>query len=161
MANQSSSASLRARHGVRITGAAASTLALLLGAALSLAPSHARAAKPEKPAKPAKGDKPAGDAPAGEKLTIEEIMEKTHKGKESMVARVGSAKPDPKEVTTLLGYYQQMAADKPGKGDEASWKKKTGAVIEALEGIKAGKPKSAEAFKTAINCKACHSVHKG
>lgn len=97
---------------------------------------------------------------ADEKLTIETIMEKGHKGKEAPVQTISAGKADEKLIKQFLTYYEFMATQKPPLGDEAAWKKKTGAVVEALKGLEAKKPGAADAFKAAVNCKACHTDHK-
>lgn len=97
---------------------------------------------------------------ADEKMTIESIMEKSHKGKEAPVQAISAGKADEKLIKQFLTYYEFMSTQKPPVGDEAAWKKKTGAVIEALKALEGHKPGAAEAFKTAVNCKACHTDHK-
>lgn len=97
---------------------------------------------------------------ADEKMSIESIMEKGHKGKESPVQTIAAGKADEKLIKQFLTYYEFMGTQKPPLGDEAAWKKKTGAVVEALKALEAKKPGAADAFKAATNCKACHSEHK-
>ncbi len=54
----------------------------------------------------------------------------------------------------LAKYAAWLAAYKPPKGDAVSWKKKTGAIVEAIKG------NDQAALKKAANCKACHNIHK-
>ena len=54
-----------------------------------------------------------------------------------------------------------MATQKPAKGDEASWKTKTAALVSAAKDLVEKKAGAADALKKASDCKACHSVHKG
>lgn len=56
---------------------------------------------------------------------------------------------------------KELALNKPSKGDLSSWTEKTTALQAASESLVAGKPGALDGFKTAVNCKACHSVHKG
>jgi hypothetical protein len=51
--------------------------------------------------------------------------------------------------------YEALAASKPPKGAEDSWKEKTTALLEAA---KAG---DVDKLKMASNCAACHKAHKG
>ena len=55
----------------------------------------------------------------------------------------------------LAKYAAWLAAYKPPKGDDASWKEKTGAIVKAI------KTDNQAALKKATNCKACHNIHKG
>ena len=77
---------------------------------------------------------------------IEEVMKKGFK------AKLHNDLAANKEV--LAKYARWLAAYKPEKGDAASWKAKTGAIVAAIKaGDQAGLNKAA-------NCKACHNVHK-
>jgi hypothetical protein len=88
---------------------------------------------------------------------ISDAMKKYHKGETSTVKKIGEGEGSSSDISSLLSAYQAMAAAKPQKGTPLSWEQKTGAVIEALKGMPATKGK----FKMAVNCKACHDVHKG
>jgi hypothetical protein len=57
--------------------------------------------------------------------------------------------------------YLAMEKLEPPKGELDSWKSKTAAVSDALIGVLAEKEGGREALKEALNCKACHSKHKG
>ena len=88
-------------------------------------------------------------AEAAEKITHEQIEEVMKKG---FKAKLHNDLAANKEV--LAKYAQWLAAYKPEKGDAASWKAKTGAIVAAIKaGDQAGLNKAA-------NCKACHNVHK-
>ncbi|HYG78416.1 MAG TPA: hypothetical protein VEK08_25670 [Planctomycetota bacterium] len=96
---------------------------------------------------------------ADEKLSLESIMEK-HKGKEAPVQTIIAGKADEKLLKEYLAYYEFMATQKPPVGDTAAFKKKCDTLVEATKGLIAKKPEALEAFKNAINCKACHTDHK-
>jgi hypothetical protein len=102
----------------------------------------------------------AEDVTKKEPKDIHDVMEWTHKGKESMAAKVRDGKGTPDEINTLLRFYKFMATQKPPQGDEAGWKTKTAALVAAAEKLKKGDAGAAEAYKTAVNCKACHDAHK-
>ena len=88
-------------------------------------------------------------ADAAEKITHEQIEEVMKKG---FKAKLHNDLAANKEV--LAKYAQWLAAYKPEKGDAASLKAKTGAIVAAIKaGDQAGLNKAA-------NCKACHNVHK-
>ena len=102
----------------------------------------------------------AGSSLADEKLSIEQIMKDGHKGKEAPVQTIAAGKADEALIKKFLTYYEFMNSQKPPQGDEAAWKKKTAAVIDALKGIQEKKPGAVDAFKEATNCKACHTDFK-
>jgi len=88
---------------------------------------------------------------------FEEIMKKGFKGTKENPALLkkvlgGSATAD--EKAKLAEYIKKMATLKPEKGDAASWKEKSEALVKAIE------KDDLKALKEASNCKACHKVHK-
>ena len=92
--------------------------------------------------------------------TMKEAMA-LHKGDNSLLNKVVSGKGSEEDQKKLLAAYEWMATQKPAKGDEASWKTKTSALITAAKDLVEKKAGAADALKAASNCKACHSVHKG
>jgi hypothetical protein len=102
----------------------------------------------------------AEDVTKKEPKDIHDVMEWAHKGRESMATRARDGKGSKDEVDTLLRFYKFMATQKPPQGDDASWKEKTAALVAAAEKLKKGDADAAEAYKKALNCKACHDVHK-
>ncbi|MEX2213871.1 MAG: hypothetical protein WD768_07075 [Phycisphaeraceae bacterium] len=120
----------------------------------------------EEPKEAPKEVKPVATTPdkPGE-LTIKAIMEKAHKGDpkkddDTILKRALAKKSNPAELKELLGYYQSLAAMKPKKGDEKSWKDKSTALVAAGELVVKGDDKGIAALKAASDCKACHTVHK-
>ena len=85
------------------------------------------------------------------KMTIKEVM-KLHKEGLHKKFQDGSATKE--EAAKLLAAYEEMAKNKPPKGDEGSWKSLNDALIAAT---KAG---DKNAFKKAVDCKGCHGPHK-
>ncbi len=49
---------------------------------------------------------------------------------------------------------------KASKSDAASWKEKTSKLLTAAQSLEKGEADAANKYKEALNCKACHSVHK-
>jgi hypothetical protein len=92
------------------------------------------------------------------KYTIKQVMKMAHKDglKDKVVKGNGSAE----DAKQLLALYQALAANKPKKGDAESWKEKTGVIVVAAKGVVAGKDGSLAALGKAVNCGACHKVHK-
>jgi hypothetical protein len=95
-----------------------------------------------------------------EELTIKAIMEKAHKGDDTILTRALAKKSNPDELKQLLAYYQAMEKLKPKKGDEAVWKTKAAALTAAADLLVKGDDKGIAALKAASDCKACHSVYK-
>jgi hypothetical protein len=93
--------------------------------------------------------------------SIKEAMAATHKGDDSLVKKIQSGKGSDEDHKKILEIYEFLATQKPSKGDEASWKAKTAALVAASKDLVDKKAGAAEAFKKASDCKACHSVHKG
>ena len=84
----------------------------------------------------------AHKAPRGEKKLNEKIVEGT------------AADADIKKA---LDLYKAMADTKPPKGEPAAFKEKVGKLIAATEEVVAKKAEGVEHYKTAVDCKACHS----
>src|SRR4030095_10850772 len=90
------------------------------------------------------------------KYTIKEVMDAAHK-KGKLRDKVTSGMASDEEKKQLVEYYEALAANKPPKGDDASWKEKTAELLAAAKEAAAG---NLDKLK-AINCGACHSAHKG
>lgn len=88
-------------------------------------------------------------------------MEDGFKGKESLSARIVKGQGNDADFKKMAMLTRELALNKPDKGDLASWTEKTQALRAAAESLVAGKPGAVDGFKSAVNCKACHSVHKG
>ncbi len=97
---------------------------------------------------------------AADKPGIEDVMHKAFKGKQSLVVRVADGKASADEAKSLLEYVKALDAANAPKGDQAAWKKKTGAIVKAAEGVVAGNKEANEQLRAATNCKACHDDHK-
>ena len=94
------------------------------------------------------------------KFSIDEIMDKAHKGKPSLWKKVVDGKASPEEKKELLGLYEDLAKNKPEKGSQEDWKKRTGNMIKAAKDVVAAKDGATKALGKAVNCKACHELHK-
>jgi hypothetical protein len=97
-------------------------------------------------------------------LEIEAVMEKAHKppqkGQPSLFKTVSDGKGSQEQKEELLKLYSNLGKNKPPKGDEADWKKRTDTLVGAAKGVVADKSGSLAALKKAANCKACHDAHK-
>jgi len=94
---------------------------------------------------------------------IEEVMKTYHKapkGVDPVCKKAVDGKATPEELKKLVAAYKTLAAAKPPKGDDASWKEKTSKLLATAEALEKGEAGAAAKYKDAVNCKACHSVHK-
>jgi hypothetical protein len=97
------------------------------------------------------------------KYDIEEIMQKAHKapkGKLSLYMQVAKGIADEARKKQLLEYYQELAKNKPPKGDQSDWDKRTAALISAAKDAVAGKPNAGKALQSAAKCMDCHKAHR-
>ena len=108
--------------------------------------------KPEDQPEPPKPEPPK-PGPAG-KYTIKEIMTKSFKADDNLKDLIIEGMATDEQKAQFVDYVENLAQFKPRKGDAASWKEKTDALIAAAKGT------DMAALKKAANCKACHSVHK-
>jgi hypothetical protein len=94
---------------------------------------------------------------------IKEVMKTYHKapkGVDPVCKKASDGKASSAEIKNLLVAYKTLATAKPPKGDESSWKEKTTALVAATEAMQKGTADGVARYKEAVNCKACHSVHK-
>jgi hypothetical protein len=92
--------------------------------------------------------------------SIEQVMEEGFEGKASLNAKVMKGQGTDADHKLLAELVLQLTLNKPPQGDLASWVEKTTALNNAAIALAAGKPGALDAYKAAVNCKACHSVHK-
>ena len=92
--------------------------------------------------------------------TIEQVMEAGFKGKESLCAKVSKGEGSAADLTSMVEFTYQLTLNTPSKGDLKSWAEKTTALHAAAKSLAANQPGALDAWKAAVNCKACHSVHK-
>lgn len=103
-------------------------------------------------------------------MTISEIMKKGHAGQKSSIAQLKAAVKGEKwddavkSATELKVMGEALPLLKPGKGDDASWKKLGAKYKEntAAAATAAAKKDAAGVTKAlgGINCKECHDAHK-
>jgi hypothetical protein len=92
------------------------------------------------------------------KVEIKEVMKIAMKG--GLWKKVSEGKATDDEKAQLVLLYNALHAAMPPKGDAASWKAKTEALLNAANDAKAGKAGALEALAKAANCMACHSAHR-
>ncbi|MGD9722969.1 MAG: hypothetical protein AB7O59_21350 [Pirellulales bacterium] len=92
------------------------------------------------------------------KYTIKQVMTMAHK--EGLLKKVTSGQGSPADAEKLLELYQALAENKPPKGELASWKEKTDALVAAAQAVVDGKEGAGPKLQKAANCAACHKEHK-
>jgi len=99
---------------------------------------------------------------AGEaKYTIKEVMAKAHKGgMNSLLAKATAGKATKEQVKELVDLYESLGANKPPKGDEEAWKKKTDELLAAAKAFANNEEGSKEKLKKAADCGGCHKIYK-
>jgi hypothetical protein len=88
-----------------------------------------------------------------EAVSISVIMKKAMKGG-GLIGKVDKGTATPEEKKEFIALLTDLAAHKPPKGDETSWREKTKALLEAA------KADNVKALNKAADCKGCHSMHK-
>ena len=130
------------------------------------APPPAPPAPPPAPAKkddPKKADPKAAPSakPAAGSDVIKTAMKQYHKPDDALCKKVAGGTATDPDLATILKVYQDMCAATPPKGDKAAWVAKCQALIGSVKKIQAKDATGIAAFKAAVNCKACHTDHKG
>ena len=95
------------------------------------------------------------------KGSTRQVMKDHFKGDTSDLKKAVKGELSKEQVSALLAAAKNLPGNKPPKGDDASWKEKSEALVAALEKLDKGEAGAGEAVKTAANCKSCHDVHKG
>ncbi|MFL5343120.1 MAG: hypothetical protein ACJ8F7_23560 [Gemmataceae bacterium] len=95
------------------------------------------------------------------KNSIKDVMKQAHAGgNKSLLFRVAGGKGTKEDAEKLLALYKDLAANKPEKGEAASWKEKTDPIVKAAEAVVAGEKGAPAKLKMAVNCMNCHKEHK-
>lgn len=136
-------------------------------------PAPPPAAKKEEPKKadPAKKEEPKKEEPkkpaaatptpaAGNDL-VKTIMKEHFKPDDGIAKKAGAGTTTDAELATLLKACQDMLTIAPPKGDKAAYITKTQGLIDAVKKVQAKDAAGPAAYKAAVNCKACHTDHKG
>jgi cytochrome c556 len=102
----------------------------------------------------------AADANEDAIKQVMKIYHKAPKGVDPVCKKASDGKATPEELKKLVAGYMVLTKAKPPKGDEASWKEKTSKLLAATQSLEKGVPGAVTQYKEAVNCKACHSVHR-
>jgi len=91
------------------------------------------------------------------------FMKKYHggpRGVDTIAKKAEKGEATPEQLKELVAGYTAMTKAKPPQGDDASWKEKTTKLLAAAVALQKGEAGAAENYKKAVDCRACHSVHK-
>jgi len=94
---------------------------------------------------------------------IKAIMKKFHsapKGEDPICKMFLTGKASDDNIKLIIVAYEDLGKNKPPKGEEEAWKKKTAALLSAAKDLAAKKDGAMDAYKTAVNCMACHTDHR-
>ncbi|MEW4561179.1 hypothetical protein AB1K70_01555 [Bremerella sp. JC770] len=92
------------------------------------------------------------------KYSTEEIMKKAMKG--GLITKVAKGQASKADQELVIEMLDSLVKNPPHKGSEESWKEKTTALLDAAKQTVEGKEGAAAKLGKAVNCKACHNVHK-
>ena len=92
------------------------------------------------------------------KYKIKDVMQKCMKG--GLCKKVAEGKGSAEEKKELLDMFTALAAHKPPKGDDASWKEYTGALLAAAKEAHEGKGGAGDKLMKAAKCMDCHKAHR-
>jgi hypothetical protein len=99
----------------------------------------------------------AADEP---KYKIKDVMKKCMAGKDALCKKVAMGKGTDEDKKTLVEYFTALSQNKPPKGEEASWKTKTKALVDAATEVAKGTEGADKKLSMAANCMACHAAHR-
>ena len=94
---------------------------------------------------------------------VKKAMQYAHKapkGEQKIGEKIVEGTATEAEVKATLEAYKAMLDCKPARGEQAAFKEKVAKLIGATEEVLAKKEGAAAHYKTAVDCKACHSEHK-
>jgi hypothetical protein len=94
------------------------------------------------------------------KYTIKQVMKKAHAAKDALLKKVQSGDASKEEMKELLAMYKSLEVNKPPRGEEADWKKRTKALVDAANAAVEKKKDASDLLKKAADCKGCHDLHK-
>jgi hypothetical protein len=95
------------------------------------------------------------------KHSIKEVMTKAHKGDDkSLLKTIVAGKGSAEDKALLLELYQALGENKPPKGDQEDWMKRTDEMIAVATEVVDDKEGSTEKLGKTVNCGGCHELHK-
>ncbi|WP_160149461.1 hypothetical protein [Roseiconus lacunae] len=108
-------------------------------------------------AEPAPNPLPEGDSEDGG-YTISQVMQLAHESK--LYRRLFNEPIDEEILQMLRLLYADLPKRQPPKGDIEQWRKRSRALVEAIDAIERGDPKGVSMLKRSVNCSSCHDRHR-
>jgi hypothetical protein len=93
------------------------------------------------------------------KFKIKDVMKEAMKG--GLCKKVADGAANKEEKEKLVALFTALGMNKPPKNDDADWKDRTKALLDAAKACAKDDKDGPAALKKAANCKACHDNHKG
>lgn len=93
------------------------------------------------------------------KITIKGVMKKAN-GKKGLVAKIKTGKATDAEKKEWVTLSEGLAAAKPPRGEDESWKKLTEEIVSAAKDAVEGKKDAPARVGKSWDCGACHKNHK-
>jgi hypothetical protein len=100
---------------------------------------------------------------AADDSPIKKAMQFAHKapkGQKKICEKIADGTATDEEIKQTVELYKAAGDAKPEKGDATAFKEKWVKLLAAAQDVAAKKDGAAAAYKTAANCKACHSEHR-
>ena len=94
---------------------------------------------------------------------IKQVMKDFHKapkGVDPICKKASEGTASMEEIKKLIECYKALAKTKAPHGEAASWTEKTRKLVETSQALPKGGAEAQAKYKEAVNCKACHSLHK-
>lgn len=98
---------------------------------------------------------------APDAISIAGVMSDFHEGETSIANQAKRGEAEADDLQRMLENYLALVDLSPPQGPPDSWKEKTTNLVEATQSLIAGEEGAIESYRLAVDCKACHSVHRG
>lgn len=93
------------------------------------------------------------------KYTTKQVMKLAHK--DGLLKKVVSGKASDDEKKQLAELYVSLSQNNPPKGEMENWKETTANIVKQAKAAAAGDADAPKLLQKAVDCKGCHSLHKG
>jgi hypothetical protein len=87
-------------------------------------------------------------------------MRRVFRGPDALIEKATAGEASEPEKQKLLKVLTDMAAVPAARGDAASWKGRTEALVAAAQDLVDGKEGARDRLRAASACKACHQAHQ-
>jgi cytochrome c556 len=87
-------------------------------------------------------------------------MRRVFRGPDALIEKAAAGEASETDKQKLLKVLTGMAAVPAARGDAASWKARTEALVAAAQDLVDGKEGARDRLRAASACKACHLAHR-